>query len=358
MRSFLNKIKEYFIKFKTLHPNIKLFNRWYIGAAILCFLLSFAFILIIFGRYNSINQLRSEFSRLQNLIETSSVDIAYDNIKFNIWWPMPIVEIKNLKIYSKFQPVREWNIENVSINTAFFDFHTLVINLSAKQSLVVDNKTYQIDMPEQNMSISYCVQSGIKEILLGINNLKIKDVAVIEEIKFGAQRMAPQRVNNSSPLMETHTLINNIKFDTAIDVPLSHTLDNIYINANVIGTMKAEETYLESIYDWLASGGKVEIEKSSFEWKPLLMVSRGDLYFNEKLEPRLHLSASSRALIPVMDIFEEKGILERKGVFVTRILLRNKAFKMSDKDEYDTVLTPIDYENGKISVENIPVASF
>jgi len=358
MRSFLNKIKDYIPKLKELPVKIPMPNRWFVGAVSLCFVLSFAFILIIFGRYNALNQLRSEITRLQNSIENSSIDIAYDNIKFNIWWPMPIVEVENLKIYSKFQPVREWNIEKLNINTAFFDFHTLVINLSSKQNIIIDNSTYQIDMPEQNISISYCVQNGIKEILLGINNLKIKGVADIEEIKFGAQRMAPQRVSHNSPLMETHILINNIKFDTNQDVPLSQTIDKIYVNANMLGTIKAEETYLESIYDWLADGGKFEIEKSSFEWKPLLMVSRGDLYFNEKLEPRLQLSASSRALVPVMDILEEKGILDRKGVFVTRILLRNKAFKMSDKDEYDTVLTPINYANGKISVENIPVASF
>lgn len=358
MRSFLNKIKEYISKLKGVRLDFPILNRWLVGAATLCFVLSFAFILIIFGRYNALNQLRSEMSRLQTSIENSGVDIAYDKIKFNIWWPMPIVEIENLKIYSKYQPVREWNIENLSINTAFFDFHTLIVNLSSKQNVVIDNTTYQIEMPAQNMSVSYCVQSGIKEILLGIDNLKIKGLAEIEEIKFGAQRMAPQRVSNNSPLMETHLLINNVKFDNAVDVPLAHTIDKIYVNANMTGTIKAEETYLESVYDWLAAGGKFEIEKSTFEWKPLLMVSRGDLYFNEKLEPRLHLSASSRALIPVMDILEERGILDGKGVFVTRILLRNKAFKMSEKDEYDTVLTPIDYENGKISVENIPVANF
>ncbi len=358
MLTFLNKIKEQLNKLKTLALQIPIFNRWFAGAMFLCFILGLGFILIIFGRYNAITQIRGEIHRLQSSLEYSGIDIAYDNIDFNIWWPMPILTVKNLKIYSKFKPVREWNIEELQINTSLIDFHTLAISLSSQQNIVVGDKTYSVTMPTQNMNVSYCVQTGIKEILADIENLQIKGIANIAGIKFGAQRMSPQRVNNNSPFMETHLMINKIKFSEELDIPLSHQIDKIYINANMIGNLQAEETYRESIYDWLAKGGKFEIEKSSFEWKPLIMVSRGDLYFNEKLEPKLHLAASSRALIPVIDILEEEGVLDRKGVFVSRILLRNKAFKMSENDEYDTVLTPIDYESGKLSIENIPVADW
>ena len=88
------------------------------------------------------------------------------------------------------------------------------------------------------------------------------------------------------------------------------------------------------------------------------MVGRGDLYFSEKLEPRLHLNTSSKALISVMELLEEEQIFERKGVFVSRILLKNKAFKMNEQDEFQTVVTPIDYKDNKLLIENIPVASF
>jgi len=358
MQLFLAKIKEQANKLKALALYIPILNRWFAGAMFLCFVLSFVFILLLFGRYNAITQIREEINRLHVSLEYSDIDIAYDNIDFNIWWPMPIVTVKNLKIYSKYEPVREWNIEELQINTSLIGFHTLSISLSSQQNIVLGDKTYSINMPTQNIYISYCIQTGIKEILADINNLQIKGIVNIAGIKFGAQRMSPQPVNDSSPFMETHLMINNIKFAEELNVPLSHQIDKLYINANMIGNLQTAETYRESIFDWLAKGGKFEIEKSSFEWKPLIMVSRGDLYFNEKLEPKLHLSASSRALLHVMDIMEEAEIFDRKGVFVSRILLRNKAFKMSENDEYDTVLTPIDYENGKLSIENIPVASW
>ncbi len=358
MADFQNKIKQIKEKAGSLFQRIPILNRWFIGSIILCFLLCFGFILIIFGRYNAIVQIRNEISRLHTSLEHSAVDIAYDNISFNIWWPMPLMTVENLKIYSRFEPVREWNIKELNVNTHFFDFHNLDIQLSSEQNVVVGNNQYNINMPAQTMNVSYCIQSGIKEITLGIENLQISGIGKIANLKFGAQRMAPQRVNQDTPLLETHLMINNINFDADLDIPLSHHIEKIYINANMIGDIKSAETYRESVYGWLADGGKFEIENSTFEWEPLIMVSRGDLYFNEQLKPRLHLSASSRALIPVMDTLEEKGILERKGVFVTRILLRNKAFKMSENDEYDTVLTPIDYKDNKLSVENIPVANF
>ena len=358
MTELKNKIKTLKDKAKDILYHLPILNRWFIGAVVLCFILCFVFILMIFGRYTAITQIKNEISRLQTSLEHSSVDISYDNISFNIWWPMPIMTVENLKIYSRFEPIREWNIKELTVNTQFFDFHTLNISLSSKQNIVIGDNTYHINMPAQSMNVSYCVQTGIKELLLDIENLKVDGFADIKEIKFGMQRMALQPVSKSSPFLETHLLINDIKFAEELDMPLSQQIDKIYVNANMIGSIKVEETYRESIYDWLVSGGKFEIESSIFEWKPLIMVSKGDLYFNEKLAPRIHLSVSSKALIPSMDILEEEGVLDRKGVFVTRILLRNKAFKMSDSDEYDTVLTPVDYKDGILSVENIPVANF
>ena len=50
-----------------------------------------------------------------------------------------------------------------------------------------------------------------------------------------------------------------------------------------------------------------------------------------------------------------KGWLESKGVFVAKILLNSKAFKMNRDDKFMTVTTPIDYKDGKLMIENIVV---
>lgn len=59
-----------------------------------------------------------------------------------------------------------------------------------------------------------------------------------------------------------------------------------------------------------------------------------------------------------MEDLQDRNFLERKGVFVANILLSNKAFKLNEDDEHLTIVTPIDYRNHKLAVENITVKTF
>lgn len=350
--SFLERIKD------TLTFRGKILNRWYVSAMLLSFVLCFGFLSLIVGRYNSLAHLRNEIARLQDSLENSGWDIAYDEIRFNIWWPLPLMEVDNFMLYSRYEPKREWKVEQLNVNTGIFNFHQLQINLSAHQELVWGDNEIKLDFPKLNLGLSFSEDKGITEILASGDAMNFNGYAEIGEFRFGAQQMAPQRLNNSSPFMEIHLLLKNIQFDSGIKTPLTSKIDKIYLNAVQVGAMQSQETYQESIFDWLAEDGRFDISELILEWQPLVMVGRGDLYFSEKLEPRLHLNTSSKALISVMELLEEEHIFERKGVFVSRILLKNKAFKMNEQDEFQTVVTPIDYKDNKLLIENIPVASF
>ena len=350
--SFLERIKD------TLTFRGKILNRWYVSAMLLSFVLCFGFLSLIVGRYNSLAHLRNEIARLQDSLENSGWDIAYDEIRFNIWWPLPLMEVDNFTLYSRYEPRREYNVEKLSVNTGIFNFHKLQIQLSPQQELFWNDKEIGLDFPKLDLSLTFSEDKGITEILASGDAMNFNDYAEIGEFRFGAQQMAPQRLTNSSPFMEIHLLLKNIQFDNKIKTPLTSKIDKIYLNAVQVGAMQSQETYQESIFDWLAEDGRFDISELILEWQPLVMVGRGDLYFSEKLEPRLHLNTSSKALISVMELLEEEHIFERKGVFVSRILLKNKAFKMNEQDEFQTVVTPIDYKDNKLLIENIPVASF
>lgn len=350
--SFLERIKD------TLTFRGKILNRWYVSAMLLSFVLCFGFLSLIVGRYNSLAHLRNEIARLQDSLENSGWDIAYDEIRFNIWWPLPLMEVDNFTLYSRYEPRREYNVEKLSVNTGIFNFHKLQIQLSPQQELFWNDKEIGLDFPKLDLSLTFSEDKGITEILASGDAMNFNGYAEIGEFRFGAQQMAPQRLTNSSPFMEIHLLLKNIQFDNGIKTPLTSKIDKIYLNAVQVGTLQSQDTYQESIFDWLAEDGRFDISELILEWQPLVMVGRGDLYFSEKLEPRLHLNTSSKALISVMELLEEEQIFERKGVFVSRILLKNKAFKMNEQDEFQTVVTPIDYKDNKLLIENIPVASF
>ena len=350
--SFLERIKD------TLTFRGKILNRWYVSAMLLSFVLCFGFLSLIVGRYNSLAHLRNEIARLQDSLENTGWNVAYDELRFNIWWPLPLMEVDNFTLYSRYEPRREYNVEKLSVNTGIFNFHKLQIQLSPQQELFWNDKEIGLDFPKLDLSLTFSEDKGITEILASADAMRFNDYAEIGEFRFGAQQMAPQRLNNSSPFMEIHLLLKNIQFDSGIKTPLTSKIDKIYLNAVQVGAMQSQETYQESIFDWLAEDGRFDISELILEWQPLVMVGRGDLYFSEKLEPRLHLNTSSKALISVMELLEEEHIFERKGVFVSRILLKNKAFKMNEQDEFQTVVTPIDYKDNKLLIENIPVASF
>ncbi len=48
-------------------------------------------------------------------------------------------------------------------------------------------------------------------------------------------------------------------------------------------------------------------------WKPLVMVAKGELYFDEHLSPDLSLNTSSLALTEILDKFNQYSWLEDKG---------------------------------------------
>ena len=58
-----------------------------------------------------------------------------------------------------------------------------------------------------------------------------------------------------------------------------------------------------------------------------------------------------------MDMLQD-NFLERKGVFVAKILLNNKAFKLNPEDKYYTVTTEININSNQILIENIPLKTF
>ena len=132
----------------------------------------------------------------------------------------------------------------------------------------------------------------------------------------------------------------------------------IFIDADIMGKVSGSRSYRSAIYEWLEAGGFINLKYVSLNWKPLAMVGRGSLHFNEKLEPNLHLDTSSKGLLESMDSMLQYQWLESKGVFVSKILLGNKAFKLSPKDKYLTVTAPIDFKDRKFQIENITVAKF
>ena len=173
-----------------------------------------------------------------------------------------------------------------------------------------------------------------------------------------AVRKTPATASGAVPAWGCDLLLGGLTFDKKYEIALADKIDMIFIDADVMGKVSGSRSYRSAIYEWLEAGGFINLKYVSLNWKPLAMVGRGSLHFNEKLEPNLHLDTSSKGLLESMDSMLQYQWLESKGVFVSKILLGNKAFKLSPKDKYLTVTAPIDFKDRKFQIENITVAKF
>ncbi len=315
-------------------------------------------LLIIWGvlaRSYGVSLLKKDFIKLINSLNAAGYDIAYDDIEFTPVSPFKIMKIENFKLYKGSQEDRwEWVIPEVLLNAGLVNYQNLTLKLSAEQTFKYNNEVRNITAEAPVIELRFN-DYGFQLLSGDIRNIKIENLAEIESLRIGSQRMAPLQINKESPFLENYIGISNITLLTGNTWNLSPNIEELYLNANVMGTMEEMPNYKDSIIKWRNDGGFIEIKKLIVNWQPLVMVSRGSLRFDENFSPRLRLITTSKALIDTLDDLEAAKILDRKGVFVTKILLGNKAIKNSESEMYYTVVSPLTATPQEITIEGIPV---
>ena len=212
-----------------------------------------------------------------------------------------------------------------------------------------------MDVPNLLAEMTLSKNNEIKDFNLQAADIALDNLAQIGSLKFAMQRGNGHKVNEKSPFMETLLEIKDIHIDNYTAWPMNKHVDHIYLNANIIGEIKEQPIFNEALYNWVENNGFIDIKKLIINWKPLVMVAKGDLFFNELLLPDVNLNTSSMALTDTLVQMNQNGWLDDKGVFVVKILLNNKSFKKNQADKYFTVTTPIKINNQQILIENIPV---
>ena len=243
----------------------------------------------------------------------------------------------------------------VAVSADIFDIRKIRFHFSRNQTIQKGTQTWEMEVPQAFAEMTISPENRFQDFNLRIADLTVKKLLTIRQINFAAQRMAPKQVNANGPFIETHLDVHDLTIADYTGWPMNKEVEYFYLNGNVIGTIERQPIFSESLYDWIEKDGHIEVKKMILNWQPLVMVAKGDLYFNENLAPNLTLNTSSLALVDTLDKMNANGWLEDKGVFVARILLNNKSFKKNQSDKYFTVTTPLKINNKQILIENIPV---
>lgn len=344
------------VRLRSTLNNIKSNKAVWIAFS-LGFILTLSFVSLTLERNSQVKNLKAGLLQLQDGLNEFGLDIAYDKIKFSSVFTRPLFEVENFTFYS---PRQQWRLllPKLKIVPAFFSFNKFIIAPGPDFTITSNGEAYKGTAENTNIEVSLN-KSQIKLLMAEIRNIDIKKLAKIQELNLaGRQTGYNNNLKGVISSFENHLEMKNITLNGLLNYPLTSQISRLYLKTNLMGTLKQKSTFTLSMQDWLRRGGLVEISNLIVNWDSFSLVGRGELNFDEALHPNLHLETSSKALIRLLDELQQKEVIERKGVFVAKILLSNKAFKLKENDTALTVTTPIDYRDGKLAVENVTIRRF
>lgn len=355
-----NPFPNFKAKFDLITAKLQNFVKnsgWGILAFILSFTLGIFFINLTIARSTAIKYLKAEIASLQSDLNEFGLDIAYDNYETRAVYTRPLMTFENFQLYRPGQ--WSFTIPNLKLKNSIWNSRRFYILLGEQQNIQTGEKNITVTSSNAEIQIGSNDGSQLDLLLAQIKDIKVKDYLSVGELNLAGRRLGTHNDRGTQlSVFENHTEIKNLKFSGSTDYPLTSTIGRIYFKTNFMGNIKSQTPFTSALEDWLHLGGYIAIPSLVVNWEPLYLVGRGEINFNEKLIPALHLMTSSKALFKLLDDLQDRNLLSRKGVFVAKILLGNKAFKLEETDEHLSVITPIDFRDHKLAVENITIRDF
>lgn len=305
-------------------------------------------LIIIWGmlaRAYGVECLKTEMVKIITTLNKYGYDIAYDNIKFSSVSPFKMMEIENLMIYSlDKQNYKAVKIPSLSVNASLWDYRKLNVKLSPQQTWAIGDTDYQAEAETSDMLISFD-DSGMYNMLLVMNNYQINGAANIKTI-----RIAMQRDDAADDyVMKNFWDVRNIKLLTENTWNMSKEIEELYADFE----LKEEPSQAGKLYP--PQNLHIDINKFIINWKPLVMVARGAVEFDEANQPRAKLISTSKELIPTLDNLEKAQVIDSKGAFVAKIILGKKTQQIVEGEDYYTIISPLEISPDKITLESIPL---
>ena len=317
----------------------------------LCFVFSFLFMWGWLAHSFVSQQMKIQINKIISSLNEGGWDIAYSNLETSSGFMGKLASFDDIVLYSlnKDQNL-SLKIPHLEISNSLFDSGKIRFVLPEEIFVSTKEKSYTLQLSQSVMRLDYSPKKGVSLFELQINDLNIPEVAQISSFYFGTEP--------NNPLKISALQILGIKMAKNIKMPWSDKIERLEIETHIEGEFPELESYRSSLYEWLEKGGFIAVERINLNWKDMALVGKGEINFNEKLVPNLKIKTASKGLLEFMDKMEEMNWFDGKGVFVSKILLQNKAFKLHEEDALKTVTTPIDYRDDKLLIENISVVKF
>lgn len=331
--------------------------KWAFFSFLAVFCILTLFINAYLQRQAFIHYVKKNLEYSFNSLSLSEWDIAYDNIQFNPFPLSHLVDIENLKIYNKVSK-SAWVCERFYFDNSILSPKKIKVYFGGKQFIKTIKSSHKLEIPQYEINLTLG-ETQPQNLFVNLHNIKLTDWFSVENAFFEINWASILTENVTSlPINFSAKLdIQNLKFNGLVDYPLGQNIKNISMEADMLGTPKNNDNFQASLREWLAQDGFFRINNFTINWRPLLMVGKGEFYLNENFKPILTLDTTSKALLNLLDDMEQRHWLDSKGVFVAKVLLNNKAYKI-DEDKYLTISTPISIRDDAVLVEKIAIKKF
>lgn len=305
-------------------------------------------LLVMWGmlaRAYGVECLKVELNKMISNLNKYGYDIAYDNIKFSSVSPFKMMEIENLMLYSfDKQNYKAVKIPSLKVNASFWDYRKLNVTFAPQQTWVVGNDSYKANAETADMIISFD-DKGLYNLLLVMNNYQIKGAAQIKNI-----RIAMQKDEDAQEyVMQNFWDIRNVSLEAENPWNMAKEIEELYADFEVKETLNAAGMLYSD------KDVRIDVNKFIVNWKPLVMVARGAVEFDENNQPVARLISTSKELIPTLDNLEKAQVIDSKGAFVAKIVLGKKTKQVIEGEDYYTIISPLEISPDKITLESIPL---
>ena len=330
---------------------------------LIAFGVGFIITLAIFSFYSRHNYvakiLKNEIVNLQGSLNRFGYDLAYEKLEISSLYPSSILSAKNIEIY----PLTtgdsfKLKLSELKLETSLWNANHFYIDGSKEITVNINNQEYAVELGENQSDFEIANNGEFEAVDINLYDIKVKDFADIEYLSYKGNKLDGKKVLGNNPSFSNDLNIQDVTLNGLVNYPLAQKINAIKISANLNGRIEKSDDFRFAINEWLKNGGAFNISDFVVNWQPFALLGYGELRFDENIKPQLKLNTSSKALLNLIDELDENKYLDRKGVFVTKVLLNNKAFKISPDDEHFTLSTPIGYRDKRLSIENITVKTF
>lgn len=349
---FLENIKQKIKEIVSVDkiPFRAFWKRWWLSfvTGIVAFIICFCFLTTYFHRSYAIGVLKNQFEELEKNLQSVGYDFAYDELRFSVFSPWQIMRVKNFRIYSlDEQNFWQWNMEEFNVDVGLWNIRKVGFYLGHRHTLQIGKREWPIYFDESEIGVRL-KNGAFKEFLMSIKGMAVRDLMTVDTVQAKVK-------HQHNPLANTKIDIKGVTIDDMTGWPLNKKLDHFYLDSSLLGNWDSDVPASEAFYEWVDKGGYVDVNKVILNWKPLIMVANGDIHFNENADPTISLNTASLALLETLDKLNDNNFVSKKGVFVVKLLLNNKAVQRSPTDEYKTIVTPLKISKDAVLLENIKI---